>query len=217
MPFTRLFVEVSLSRVAKVSLGTSLSILLLGVANRNAHADTLASFTAGTGTNANGYFGQPFTLSGSGSFNAITFNFLTPTTALPYAIGTGYLFTQPFLGPPAALGFGNNLPFASTTAANGQYAFDPALSLSGGKMYYFYENSLISNGSIAGAAYIPTAPSATFAYANGNFTLFTSLSGSNNFQVQGNAIAVTPEPSGLILLATGILGTATILRRRLPA
>ena len=103
-------------------------------------------------------FGQSFTTAAGGPFDDITFNFYTTTHVIappisyyysvdpnypetPFAIGTGYLFSQPYLGlnsdlGPSAPGF-----LGSTVASGNLYTFAPSLTLTGNTLYHFYENT----------------------------------------------------------------------------
>ena len=194
-----------------------------------AHADTLSTITFGRLLQSEQYgFGQSFTTAPGAGFDDITFNFYTTThiiaPPIPYyysvdpnypetsfAIGTGYLFSQPYLGlnsaiSPSAPGF-----LSSAVASGNLYTFDPTLTLNGNTLYYFYENSytpantlIFSGGQVTGNEF--TDPSPDFHYQLDAF--------SSNYLVTGVPVTVTPEPSSMVLLSTALLAVGGILRRR---
>jgi PEP-CTERM motif len=185
------------------------SILSAGVC---AHGDTLATVTGGTQPiGASLYVGQSFSVFGSGSYTDISFNFYAPGLD-PYAIGTGYLFSAPYTGTPAGLSSTSGY-LGSATAAGDVYSFGSSVTLSGENTYYFYENSLVPLGAITGG---PTSSDLFYEsnLPNGNFG--PGL-GTTDYLVTGTPTtlgsAATPEPSSLVLLGTGLLGSLAALRR----
>jgi hypothetical protein len=174
-----------------------------------AHASTLASNSAGTLTNNEGYFGQSFTVGGTGTFDDIVFNFDTSTLA-PYAIGTGYLFSVAYTGLPTALSSSDPGYLGSASASGGTYSFASSLDLTAGTEYYFYENADIPAGAISGGNTITGGENYYASVATGDFA---AEGDSANFLVTGSA--ATPEPSTFALLGTGLFGLAGLLRRRL--
>jgi hypothetical protein len=191
----------------------ALIVHLFALPSRLAFATTIAEVNTGTSTNAGAEFaGQSFTVVGAGSYDDITFNFFTfGQSPAPYAIGTGYLFSQAYTGTPAGLSSSDAGFLGSAAASGGMYDFNSSVVLQAGQQYFFYEDTLIPADTISG----------NVVYSGGSF-YFTSSSSSDynattsaNFLVTGQAFAATPEPSAFALLSTGILGLASVSRRRL--
>ncbi len=190
-----------------------------------ARADTLAEYTTNAGTNNVGgsYYGQGFTVSGTGIFDNIRFSFLNVSGG-DYAIGTGYLFTSPYTFAAATLAsWAPGHAIATGLAVSGSYTFDPAVALTAGQTYYFYEDGTPAQGhdfafdSQAGTMYYNAS-----APVNGNVNVnFGNYHGTTDFRVTGDAVgsvplasSVTPELSSIALLGTGLLGVAGIGKRR---
>jgi len=180
----------------------------------SAHADTVASFTIDT-TSIGGpnYLGESFFAGGFGTFDNIAFNFFAPTGA-DYAVGTGYLFSAPYTGTPSGLNTSGPGFLGSAVAADGVYTFSPTVVLTSGTLYYFYENALAPSGAIAGA--VPGPGDAEYLYSTGPSVDYLAQSvASADFLVTGSPVSmVTPEPSGVVLLGTGMLSIAGVIRRR---
>ena len=104
-------------------LRSLVAAFVLLVAGVSCQADTLSQHTAFIGTNnGTGYFGQGFVVGGTGSYNNITFSFLSPAGSI-YAVGNAYLFTAPYTANPSGLNAANYL--ASVAASAGAYTFAP--------------------------------------------------------------------------------------------
>jgi hypothetical protein len=90
--------------------------------------------------------------------------------------------------------------------------FGSTVTLSGGNSYYFYEDSLVSDGSIIGG---PTSSNFFYEADNPNGIFGPDL-GTSDYLVTGTPVTVgaapTPELSSLILLGTGLLGSLAVLR-----
>lgn len=190
-----------------------LCVSLLAFVTPLAQASTLASETAGVvSSQTSDYYGESFTTAAGGPDNNITFNFLTPPGAA-YALGTGFLFTQAYIGMPPGLNSSDPGFLGSAVASGGLYSFAAALTLSGGTQYFFYEDALIPVAAITGGA--PYAGGDLF-FTGSSSTAFLEATGdSANFMVTGTPVATTtPEPSSIIFVGTGILGLAGVTRRR---
>ena len=191
---------------------------LLCLASGSALASTvISSYTAGPDNNANSnYFGEQFTVTASGSYNDITFSFFTPGGSA-VAPGTGYLFSSPFTGTESQLSSTTTGLLGTAAGSGGAYSFGSGVDLVGGDTYFLYQDESLSSGSIAGGFTAPLDTAASFASTSGS--AFSSLGdGSSwNYSVTGDAVPanVTPEPSSIALLGTGLLGVAGVIRKRL--
>ncbi len=170
---------------------------LLGV-SAVAQAGVIAQNTLGGLPNTGGfYYGQSFTTAAGYGWDHIIFSFLddTPTE---FAIGTGYLFTQEYLGLPGGLPGGSGL-LGAAVSSGGQYAFNAVMTLAGSTMYYFYSDSGAGGGSFSGGAVAPGGNLYFAASADGNFT---PNEVSTNYRVSADASPV-PEPGTMAMFALG--------------
>jgi hypothetical protein len=197
----------------QIATACSISTLLLVslVATPQLKAVTIASNTAGTVSSLVGYdWGQSFTPVAGGPFDTIVFN-LYSSTGAPDAAGTGFLLSSAYSGTPGDLSSSTPGFLGSASASGGFYTFAPSLTLLSGTEYFFYENAPL--GSILGAnIYLGNS----YYYSLDNSNYFSGAPNSINFTVTGNAI-VTPEPSSLLLLGSGLLGLIGTARRKLRA
>ena len=175
-----------------------------------AHADTLAMSTAGTAVLASTlYTGQAFTVTGTGSYADIAFNYYTAGLT-PYALGTGYLFSSVYTGTPTGLSSSDPGYLGMAAASNGFYNFGSAVTLASGQQYFFYESAAIPAGAISGNS----TYAGSFFFSQSSTSGYTSTTAAN-FDVTGTStISATPEPSSFALLGTGVLGMAGVLRKR---
>jgi hypothetical protein len=181
-----------------------LSLASLAFIITPASAATLAEFTGGAFTvNTPGAPGQSFTVTGSGSFTNIRFNFFAnfPATT-QFAIGTGFLLSSSYAGTPAALSSGTAGYLGQATASGGFYNFGSGVTLVAGNQYFFYATGSVSGSDITGGT----------GYVGGNFFLtnggpnFSSVGADANFRVTGDAVGAPDGGSTALLFALGVAG-----------
>lgn len=152
------------------------------------------------------YWGQSFTTPSGTKWNNVTFNFYDISGA-PLALGTGYLFTNAYVGAPSGLGAAAAVAI-SAPGDGSVYSFAPGFVLKAATHYYFYEDTpmrLLGNGSAN------VGGSAVFAL-HGNDMFASAGPGNANFTVNGSAIAV-PEPGAWLLLISGFFLVGVFQRR----
>ena len=182
-----------------------------------AHADTLSTYTASNAVFGGGYIGQAFTVSGTGTFTDIEFSFLK--SGFASASGTGYIFASEYSGTPDGLASSDYL--ASGQASEGQgaaYDFGSFFTLVAGQTYYLYEDEYLAKTSIGAEVGPGLGPLAVSPGTPGTDAPFaTDVNGTWDYVATGtpSAASVTPEPSTFLLLGTGLLGVAGVLKKRL--
>lgn len=153
------------------------------------------------------YWGQSFTTPSGTGWNNITFNFYD-IGAAPFALGTGYLFANAYIGAPSGLASAAALA-VSAPADGSTYNFAPGFRLAAATQYFFYQDTamrLLGNGSanVGGGAVFTSNGTEAFASAG---------PGNANFTVNGTAAAV-PEPAAWLLLISGFSLIGVIQRRQ---
>ncbi len=167
-----------------------------------ARAATIATAIGGASfNNASTFVGQSFTVTGSGAFTNISFNFFSDTASTtPTAFGTAFLLNTLYTGTPGALSSGSTGYLGQATASGGLYNFGSSVTLLAGSQYFLYSSALFPAASISGDnAY--AGGSSYFSSGSGStYSAFTSA----NFRVTGNN---TPDGgSAALMLALGVVG-----------
>lgn len=179
----------------------------------SARAATLAEFTPGTDNGGSDFAkGQSFTVSGSGAYTDITFNFFL--NGSPVAGGTGFLLSSAYSGTAAGLSSGTAGYLGSAVGAGGFYGFGSGVTLTAGVQYFLYSNAPFavsgsgSGGYVGGALYDNGGSGGTFiTYANQDW----------NFRVTGNPVSNTPDGGTSILMLGFGLGLLAVARRGLAS
>ena len=83
---------------------------------------------------------QSVTLPVGGAFNNIRFQW-TPSPGAPPLSGALYIIDREYLGPLRELSTAPGLVARSIRIENGEYVFDPAVTLAGGAQYWFGADS----------------------------------------------------------------------------
>lgn len=164
------------------------------------HADTINVFNL-AGTTSSG------TLSGTVTLNATTGKFTAASISYFYTatLGSGtYTFSGSPLSSTSGTGYSSN-DFAGTGPATG---FDIDLSLPTVNLMGYSGGALCSTTRPCG-----TQVSAFEVTLTGT-DLSQVIGGTLTLASQTGAPAVTPEPSSLLLLGTGVLGVASVMRKR---
>jgi hypothetical protein len=104
-------------------------------------ADLLDVTTGYTGTD--NWVGQSVTIPGSGTYNNLRFNWYHYNPAgTPVAFGTLYLLTQEYTGLSSGLGPATpGFVARSEAVKDSQYVFPAAVTVAGGKRYWFYSDT----------------------------------------------------------------------------
>jgi len=186
-----------------------LMLLLSGLFISHLSAGTITEVTSGTLHNSSTtYAGQSFFTPAGGPWYDITFNFLADST--PFAAGTAFLLSQkltwslccgdppPIYTPLTLDATAPGFIAASIGIVNGQYVFDPSVTLQPSTLYYLYENGVIPSGTISGGDNVACCVAY---FADASSAYFPSFA-SANFQVSGS---VVPEPGTAGLISLGLL------------
>lgn len=172
------------------------------------------------------YLGQSFaTPSSGGPWDNITFSFIANGT--PYAIGKAFLLMQPLpngvypettsILPSMLNASVSGFVAEANATSNGQYVFDPTITLQPGVTYYVYENALIPAETVSGGSVL-TGPGnccvSYYASASSGY-IPPPDGGSANFVLTGTPVTVnaTPAPSTLILVLAGLVLLLALLTR----
>lgn len=198
------------------SAATLSAFALLLSAAPAAHAQqTLAQSTTANGGFFDAAPGQSVTIGGSGAFNNLVFNFNANGTLAPIAPGTLYLFSQEYLGTPAALSASTPGFIASAVGNNNLYTFASTVSVQTSTQYFFYANTTATFAADSNNPYT----GGIMYFAPGSSSAFQTASTFDAaFRLQGTAVvASAPEPSTLPLVGMGlisVLGVVGVARRR---
>ncbi|MDO6415406.1 PEPxxWA-CTERM sorting domain-containing protein [Sphingomonas sp. BIUV-7] len=177
------------------------------------HAVVVAGNTGGTSDGGVAIYGQSFTVSGTGSFNGLAFNFFNETGPAQ-ASGSAFIFQSAYAGTPEGLSSASpGLLAQSASVSGGAYQFDPAFSVNAGQQYFLYTNSqysTVGSGSDnyqGGNVYVAYDPNATFIPFPGQDA---------NFRLTATSTNAVPEPAtwAMFISGFGLIGGAMRRRQR---
>jgi len=181
-----------------------------------AHANTIIQNTAGFNGS---YFtpdflavGQSVTTPGGGPWDSIEFDFYDTVVennqivgialGSPLAYGTLYLLTQTYAGTTSGLStLTPGFLAATSTIVNGDWVFDPTVTMEGNIQYYFFTDT-ISTGRVAlsenysGGTAIETFPTSSYQPSAHDAA----------FLLQGVSV---PEPSSVLLVGMGLFAVGS--------
>ncbi len=153
-------------------------------------------------------YGQTFTLTGTGTFTNVTFNFFQGSAAapIPYALGTAFLLSAPYTGTAAGLSSGTAGYLGQAVAAGGFYSFGAGVTLTAGPLYFLYTNGLFPDATLRGGAGNPYAGGdMLLSLANGDYAP-ANPGFDAGFRVTGDAVGAPDGGSTALLLALGVAG-----------
>jgi len=167
-----------------------------------------------------------FTLSSSSTVGGADFNvWLSPGDTLSsvfFSIGTEPLY----LGGGTNEEEGTAYPTARFIEVNSDgYDIDEesfsinSLPLVAGTYWFSLQNAVAVSGNPLIYWDMSNGPSVAYVSTHGNTNGYAGVVGTNSdtFQILGTSAAVTPEPSSFLLLGSGLLGLAGLIKRKLMA
>ena len=162
------------------------------------------------------YYGQSFTVEGTGAFNNVTISFFTGYGAsIPSASGNIYLYSSALTGTVSDLGKGANF-LGSAAAANNMFSFAPSLTVNGGTKYYAYLDAETPSAQFSRTN--PYLGGEMFEASRGTGLKYQQFSSFDfRFGIGGSPMtAAVPEPASwaMMLIGFGALGGALRNRRK---
>lgn len=178
--------------------GLLASLIALAVLTPLSPAAVITSFTNAAGSSGNEAFvfsGQSVTTASGGPWNRISFTFLGSGAITPHALGTLYLLTEIYGGPPQFLPLARQL--ASTSSLDGAYwEFAPSITLQPTTPYFFYSGSEVITSGMA-----DNYPGGSFHFALSPQGFYTPVSGGDAFFILAGEPIVIPEANTFVVLA----------------
>lgn len=191
----------------KTIVGATVLLLVASASHASVVADNVAGNTAGM----LGYYGQSFTISGTGEFNNLAFNFFQASNS-PLAAGTAFIFESAYTGKASDLSAASPGLLARSTSISGNvYDFGSAFNVSGGQQYFLYTNALLST---IGAADDNYAGGNVFYTSDANSVFGKFTDSDANFRLTAAPFAAVPEPATWAMFIGGFGLIGGVMRRR---